>query len=310
MVLVLLTLGVDFHNKIKLNWDIDVDEKSANVSTLFLEFAHFDNTTIMVGQVPSPFCLENSNSGKWIPFLERSLASGAFKPCIGPGVNVRHWRENVAFNLAVRQPPYGWFAKKEEKKEQVNDRWGGSARLAWSPIHEARHVVHVGGSYSFQDVSEKVSFKASEIKSRSGLTLVDTGDISAKNYQVYGVEFAYLWNAYQLEAEYIRNRVARRDDKEAVSFDGWHVQANYFLTGHARKYDMKGGSFGAPDMADDQSAWQLALRYSAINLNADDISGGKENNVSVALNWYLNKNIKVSTNYVRSMMTDKKDKGR
>ena len=300
------SLGVDFHNKIKLNWDISLDGKgSANIGTLFLEFTPLDNTAIMLGQVPSPWCLENSNSSKWIPFLERSLASGAFKPCIGPGVNVRHWREHLAFQFALRQPPYGWFAK-EKEESQVNDHWGGSTRLTWSPIHAAHHVVHVGGSYSFQDVSKKVSFKASEVKSRSGLVLVGTGDISAKNYQVYGVEFAYLWNAFQLEAEYIHNQVARRENKEGVSFDGWHVQANYFLTGQSRKYDATGGTFGAPDLAG-KSAWQVAFRYSAINLNADDISGGKENNISAALNWYINKNIKVSTNYVRSIMTEKKE---
>jgi phosphate-selective porin OprO/OprP len=290
------SLGVDFKNKIKLNWDLGVDDAGkVSIATLFLKFEHFENTGIMLGQVPSPFCLENSNSSKWLPFLERSLASTAFKPCIGPGVNVQHWRDDFFVNFAVRQPPFG-------TKKGLTDRWGGSLRAVWSPVHESGNVYHVGGTYSYQDISDKVAFKATEVKGRQDLELVDTGEFPAENYQVFGAEFSRLWGAYQLEAEYIINRVKPRDNS-AVTLDGWHVQLNYFLTGQSRSYSMESGSFGAPEMKDDESAWQVAARCSSIDLNADGISGGKENNISFALNWFLNKNIRISTNYVHASLS-------
>ena len=57
-----LFLEVDFQNNIKLKWDIGLtDSGKANIGTLFLSFEQMENTHILVGQIPSPFCLENSN---------------------------------------------------------------------------------------------------------------------------------------------------------------------------------------------------------------------------------------------------------
>ncbi len=50
-------------------------------------------------------------------------------------------------------------------------------------------------------------------------------------------------------------------------------------------------------------AWQVAIRYSELNLNNRGILGGREQNVSAGLNWYPMRHIEVLLNYVRAMAT-------
>ncbi len=52
-------------------------------------------------------------------------------------------------------------------------------------------------------------------------------------------------------------------------------------------------------------AWQIALRYSAIDLNDKDIRGGKEENFTFGINWFLNPNLRMTFNYVLANIDDR-----
>ena len=45
-------------------------------------------------------------------------------------------------------------------------------------------------------------------------------------------------------------------------------------------------------------AWELALRYSTLDLNdfQNGVFGGEEHNITAAVNWYPNTNIRFSSN--------------
>jgi phosphate-selective porin OprO/OprP len=44
----------------------------------------------------------------------------------------------------------------------------------------------------------------------------------------------------------------------------------------------------------------VAVRYSSINLNDNDMDGGQMNNFTAGLNWYLNPATKFAFNYIYS----------
>ena len=46
-------------------------------------------------------------------------------------------------------------------------------------------------------------------------------------------------------------------------------------------------------------AWQLAVRFSSIDLTDNDINGGEAENLSFGLNWFATDNIRMSANYVK-----------
>ena len=87
------------------------------------------------------------------------------------------------------------------------------------------------------------------------------------------------------------------------------------LTGESRRYNPATGSFQNPRPKAPFSseggfgAWELAARYSRMNLNFEEglagtaavpgsVRGGEQYDLTLGVNWYLNPNFKVMMNYL------------
>jgi phosphate-selective porin OprO/OprP len=115
---------------------------------------------------------------------------------------------------------------------------------------------------------------------------------------------------FSMQGEYIGVNVDR-DAAESAVLQGFYVYASWFLTGESRPYDVACGEFVRlkPSNAFGEGgvgAWELALRYSELDLN-DEVRGGVEKNVTAGMNWYVNSAVRVMFNYVRA--TSETDNG-
>lgn len=86
-------------------------------------------------------------------------------------------------------------------------------------------------------------------------------------------------------------------------FDGWYVQGSWILTGESRGYDFKNGTFKNPKPNSivgqgGYGAWEIAARYSRLDLNDADVDGGREENFTAGINWYPTPTFKFMANYV------------
>lgn len=108
-----------------------------------------------------------------------------------------------------------------------------------------------------------------------------------------------------LQSEYTRVDVDRAiAGNQDVYFDGYYVEGSWFLTGESLNYNPQKGALGKiiPKGILGEGgigAWQIATRYSNLNLNDSDIVGGEENNITVGLNWYPNSNLRFMANYIQ-----------
>ena len=212
-----LNLNVDLLDDLNFNVDFSFAGK-VDLSMIFLTYKGIKNTAFIFGQIPNVSCLENSNSSKWVPFVERSLVATAFQSCFGPGV-VSHWSDLWAIKLAFRQPNFGWAANEFDKSKNsegdknakfLSDNWSLAGRLTLAPINEEGQVLHFGGSYIYQETAKEVEFSTSpEIKLRENKKIFKSAKIKTKHYQVVGAEVSYLHGPVQFEGEYISNFMKR-----------------------------------------------------------------------------------------------------
>jgi phosphate-selective porin OprO/OprP len=164
--------------------------------------------------------------------------------------------------------------------------------------------------------------------------IADTGVFFADNQTMWNFEAAVQNGPLKIQAEYL---ASFHDDTmtNAGSFvaggsanayptqgafigsyftQGAYVEALYFLTGEHLQYDRQGGTFGRVGVAPYENAfavsnpggcnhrgsgaWQVGLRYNALDLNDPGLNGGIVQDFTAGLNWFWNPRSKVQWNYV------------
>jgi phosphate-selective porin OprO/OprP len=139
---------------------------------------------------------------------------------------------------------------------------------------------------------------------------VDTGSFDGKTLHMIGTELALVNGPVSLQSEYVRAFVTR-PNANRVDFSSLYVLGSYFLTGEHRTYENATGVFGRVSpkhnfegLGQGWGAWEIAARYSRLNLDDQPIFGGKLQDVTLGLNWYLNPNTRVMWNYVHADRID------
>jgi phosphate-selective porin OprO/OprP len=154
---------------------------------------------------------------------------------------------------------------------------------------------------------------------------VDTGTFNAQSASIWGTELFYVRGPFSVQGEYawaVGNDavVARRPAGDLV-FTGGYIQLSYFLTGENRTYDRRLGRLGSTYIASPytpfwatrrdgggysfgRGAWELAARWSHLDLNDGSIRGGKLDGLELGVNWYLNTNIKFQFEYLHNNRFD------
>ena len=299
-----LSLFKEFDSKWSFIADLSFSASASQLGPLFLNYKVSKQLELLIGQIPSPFCLENSNSSKWLAYLEKSNVTSTFKPCIGPGFSFHYSYKNAVLKWGVRQAPLGFEAQKSSlsQKSQNSDKLGTSLRLTGFRKTKEQGLFHLGASFSYQEINESVNFSVKgEVKTRENLSLLTTGDIEALSYQVSAAEFAYQYSSLLLQTEFLNTTVERRQGLDSLRFSGYQFGLSFLFNGLRRRYKLDDGVFQAPHFNDQAKAYELAFRLSQISLNDDKLRAGELQSITVACNWYISPSIKLASNLVRSI---------
>ena len=119
----------------------------------------------------------------------------------------------------------------------------------------------------------------------------------------YGGELAAVRGPVTLSGELSSTRVSSPQTNNP-HFLGWYVMASWCLTGESRPYDRTLGVFGAIAPAQPFSfrhggrgAWEVAARYSSMDLTSGTVPGGRFSRLSGALSWYPTRQWRLEFNY-------------
>jgi phosphate-selective porin OprO/OprP len=286
---------------------VDLTDEGSGLIDMWVETAELgDFGRIRIGHFKEPFGLERVASSGVLTFLEPSIASA-----LTPGRNVGVMCSNP---FAAKRGTWalGTFYETDASGEGQNsvfgEELGFTGRLTFLPWYgeDGRRLAHVGVSASARDSDDGEARFRSEPEINLASDLVDTGSFAAQDLQLLGLEGGVILGIASLQAEYILGRVDVPLGDDA-SFPGFSVQASCFLTGESRGYSRTRGHFSAPELLSrfDNSgaslgAWEIAARYSRLDLDSAQVFGGDARNATIGLNWYINEGIKVQLNYVYS----------
>ena len=299
-------IGKDLSYSIVLGFE----GREVAINDAFFTYSGFKETEISFGQIISPFCLENANSAKWIPFLERSLPVIALRPCMGIGVNVTTWGKHYGIAAASATVPHGHNLDTATVKHR-SDRLTSTLRAWYVPLNTDNNVIQIGASGvyasnnpTFRDDSPNIHGRRfatrPEARARNTPNLINSGSaLLVDNYNEYAFEVSGQRGPFVAGAEYLHAYV-NRWFSPGLHFYGWHAQAAYVLTGESRIYKIKNGSYGQIIPKHCYGAFEVAARYSMVNLNDEDIHGGKENNFALSLSWIINENLLILGNYIHA----------
>lgn len=294
------------------DWDYKTEIEFAGtvaVTDAYVAYTGFKPVTLTVGHFKNLYSLEALMADKNLTFMERSLSAAFLNPR-APALMVSAGSEQWSGAVAL--------VGEQLSTASLDDEGGGvSGRFTFVPYLGNAQIVHVGASGHWRKptqsnatdkTSETLRFhtkpesnqfnfnKAGTATSR----LIDTGDISGNvdDYTLMGVELATQLGAWVVQSEYSQAKI-KRDTKANLSFEGGYLQLAYILTGERRSYRGDKGIFEGIKPARSTGAWEVAARYSQLDLSDADVYGGKEKNLTLGINWYANSLIKLSTNYVK-----------
>ncbi len=168
-----------------------------------------------------------------------------------------------------------------------------------NPTRTRWSLAHIGVSAVRETMDRDARFRARPETRVTDTFLVDTRrNANVKQQSIFSLEMALAHKSWSIRGEYFYAEWQREAQKD-TSFNGYYLQAAWVFTGESFQY--KQGRFLRIRPDSSKGAWEVALRYSAIDLNDQDVLGGTENNTTLALNWYGPGNqMRIQTNLIRA----------
>jgi phosphate-selective porin OprO/OprP len=298
-----IALATRFHRDWSLRAEYDFTNQNMDIrgfQDLYLRYTGVRHSAFMIGNLKEPIGLEWQTSSKNTTFMERALSTALLPP----------------YHMGFAASTHGksWSLKGGVFGDTLNDGisegngWGTTGRVTFSPAHKKSLTLHFGLSGSYRErgaQSSNLRFSSRPEANVENVRFINTDSIrNVMDYKLAGLEFAVLSGPFSVQAEYLRTFINRNRGRDDLQFDGWYAYASWFITGESRKYEPKSGKFVHVkpkhkfDLNGGWGAFEVAARYSEADLNDQRISGGRESNVTLGVNWYLNPYIRLMANYI------------
>jgi phosphate-selective porin OprO/OprP len=289
------------------NLQYDPTSESTPINNLLLSYKGFGAFTLTGGNFKEPFSFEQLMSNNDILFMERSLAD-TFTPSRNTGFAIGTHGDNWTVSGGV----FGGNVNASVERGGL----AGTVRATYAPILTETEVLHLGiaGSYrSLDRTGPDLSFGTTPESFLFQTSLVDTDTIDrARAIGRLGFEFAWASGPFRIQAEYIATQVERTATRD-VAFQGGYVQAAWVINGKSPRYALDAdtateiGVFKRVQPGSGQrvsqggiGVFEVAARYSAVDLSSRDIRGGFQQDVTAGLNWYPEPFVRVMTNYIHA----------
>jgi phosphate-selective porin OprO/OprP len=281
---------------------IDFADNEVTLKDAYLAIKELLPWSIKIGQFKEPFSLEELTSSKYITFMERAMPV-SMAPSRNVGIQVSDHAMDKRMTWAI-----GAFWDADDSAETNTEEGAAiTGRITGLPVYgqDGAQLVHVGAGASLRSPEEaQYKFRPNIHQAEK---LLETMKVATDSVLLVGLEAAWVSGPFSVQGEYIQADIEGDTGDPDVDVDGYYVFASYFLTGEHRPYKTSAGSFSRvkpinnfnPDEGG-WGAWEAAARYD--HVEGDVASTAEMDAITLALNWYLNPNMRIMWNYVNSTL--------
>ena len=315
---------------------------SINVIQPTLQWLTFKDIPVLgnvrVGNQQDWLSIEHITSARYLDFMERApimdVFTGPNNNGYTPGVSV--FNNTPDKNAGLQLGIYKNNAYDSGYTFSLGNAFTYGGRAIWTPYYDeesqGRYMVHtaMGSEYRTFNTGLEANQNGQNIRLRSrgdlridSATLTpnfaDTGNFFAMGQTLVNPEIAVVWGPWLVQAEYTAGwfNGARTTQLPGgivlnnVMFTGGYAEVLYFLTGENKSYNRQTGLFNQVVPKNNVNfsegkygAWQIGTRYDWIDLNSGLITGGRNQNATLGLNWFLNPNVRFQFNTVFSYINN------
>ena len=291
-----------------------------------------------LGYMDTPFSLEAATGSNNSMFMERAsiqtVATGIFANDFRSALGVRSNDDRYWAGIYLTGPESG-------STHHSGQQMGAFGRGTYQVLQGPDYSLHLGADLG--GLIKPPTTTVDDVPNVAALTLSDRPELrvdptailstgllgTATNpitgAAVYGVEGAAAWRNLFVQGEYYHIDLDRQG-LASNGFDGGYVEGSWTITGEHRNYRPGEGAYSGiipqrafQPWADNYGigAWELAFRYSTINLNSkfipgvvpvatsSAVGGGTQTVYAVGLNWYPNANMRFMFDYLHGDISKK-----
>ncbi|MDR4514919.1 porin [Nitrosomonas sp.] len=301
-----MTLNMQFYRdwNLRATYDFTADQLDISGFQLFyFGYRGIRHTHFKIGNLQEFVSLDWLTSSRNSVFIERAQMVSLVPP-IHLGATASTYGDFWTASA-------GLFGSRPIDGIHLDNSWGVSSRVTYTPINTRKSIVHFGVSGAYREPNnDRLNLQGPTAGSTDdlnveGVRFSSVGRLNNIN-GIINTEFAARHESVALQFEYLRTF---RDNHPVVpdtAFDSWYVQGSWVLTGERRRYRKKQGVFGTVNPKKKSNfvrgigAWEVAVRYSELAaVSKTTLPVDSETNLTVGLNWYLQKNIRFMANYIR-----------
>jgi phosphate-selective porin OprO/OprP len=299
-------------------------ESPGSIQALWIQYDGLKPVSVRIGAFPPNTGLEDSVSAQDTIFLERSGPSDVIRNLVGGdgrhAASVMYIGEEFFASVSLTGGRVGDAVVFDEQLAAA-----GRVAYSFKPSADSRIVLSgsVGDLFRAPDTTAlPASARTVTIALAPELTvdsnrLISTGAVNTDSVFYWGAEVGGNVGPFYASAGYFAYDVNRpQTTLNDFSFSGWYAQATWVLTGEARQWNAENATYRAPkvdkpftlDEGGGWGAWEVAARYTNVDLNDDEgsagfampvngVRGGEQEIWTVGLNWYPNQVVRFALDY-------------
>lgn len=286
------------------NWSAKIDVgygfKKLGFKDVFIQYTFNSNHLLRLGYFVHQFGLNASTSSSMKPAMEAPISDNFFA-ATGRNMGLMYVLDKPSVFLGVSA-----FAAGNCMDTRANDQGkisiGALNRLVYRPWHDTGLVGQVGISLWYQSAMHtKVTDENGETHPSAGYfdysttfptRVCSTPLLGVKVNDAKGVfklspELVFAKGRFGVEGQYYYMRIGRDADRPAYTAQGGYALLRGILIGKDYGYSHADAGLATP--APKSLELVLGYNYTDANCAKADLYGGKTNDYSVTLNYYINK---------------------